>query len=203
MSFSGKIQFTKTAAAQRQIDAAIRMLFANEDELANHTVASAALHILRDLAEQRGTMLAEIPVTGMIKTLRELGQPIPENVSLSDQDRDKLKKWVYGMENRAANFLKHAKIDSHRALDIGLVDNDWVLLQCVCHFKTLVNELTPEMYTFARWHLAVYPTFERDTLPRKENIKDESEQLHKLLRNEQLEAGGELLDIFRKAWPTR
>src|SRR5712691_2463382 len=48
------VYLTKIAAAQRQLDAAIRMAFAGEDELAIHTVLSAAYRIVRDLREKRG-----------------------------------------------------------------------------------------------------------------------------------------------------
>lgn len=48
------IQISKLAAAQRQLDAAIRMFFKREDELAIHTVAAAAFQILRDVTKQRG-----------------------------------------------------------------------------------------------------------------------------------------------------
>jgi hypothetical protein len=48
------VRILKLAAAQRQLDAAIRMFFAEEDELAVTTVAAAAYRILRDIAEKRG-----------------------------------------------------------------------------------------------------------------------------------------------------
>jgi hypothetical protein len=48
------IVITKLAAARRQLDAAIRMTFANEDELAIHTVAAAAYRVLKDILEKRG-----------------------------------------------------------------------------------------------------------------------------------------------------
>ena len=51
---SGKIHVTKLAAAQRQLRAAIRMFFSGEDELAIHTVASAAYRVLSDLKMERG-----------------------------------------------------------------------------------------------------------------------------------------------------
>ncbi len=44
----------KMAAAQRQIDAAIRMYLSEEDKLAVYTVAAAALKILRDVMKGRG-----------------------------------------------------------------------------------------------------------------------------------------------------
>ena len=48
-----KIRVTKVEAARRQIDTAIRMLFSNEDPVAVHTLAMAALRIVRDLAAKR------------------------------------------------------------------------------------------------------------------------------------------------------
>ena len=49
-----QIHVTKLFAAQRQLRAAIRMFFAGEDELAVHTVASAAYRIIADLKAKRG-----------------------------------------------------------------------------------------------------------------------------------------------------
>lgn len=49
-----EVFITKVAAAQRQLDAAIRMTFVGEDELAIHTVVAAAYRIIRDLRAKRG-----------------------------------------------------------------------------------------------------------------------------------------------------
>ena len=46
---------TKHSAAQRQIDAAIRILFSGEDVLAAHTVVAAAHRIVLDIAENRNS----------------------------------------------------------------------------------------------------------------------------------------------------
>jgi hypothetical protein len=51
---SSVIAVTKIAAAQRQLDAAIRMMLSDEDELAVHTVGAASYRILRDLKKKRG-----------------------------------------------------------------------------------------------------------------------------------------------------
>jgi hypothetical protein len=48
------VRILKLSAAQRQLDAAVRMTFADEDVLAITTVAAAAYRILRDVAEKRG-----------------------------------------------------------------------------------------------------------------------------------------------------
>ena len=53
------IQISKIAAAQRQLDAAIRMFFQTEDELAIHTVTAAAFQVFRDLTEERGGHLTK------------------------------------------------------------------------------------------------------------------------------------------------
>jgi len=50
----GRILISKLASAQRQLDAAIRMTFAEEDILAVTTVAAAAYRVLRDIKETRG-----------------------------------------------------------------------------------------------------------------------------------------------------
>jgi hypothetical protein len=53
-SAKAQIYLRKEAAAQRQLDAAIRMTLEGEDELAIHTVAAAAYGILRDLKKHHG-----------------------------------------------------------------------------------------------------------------------------------------------------
>jgi hypothetical protein len=50
----GAVRVLKLAAAQRELDAAIRMTFAEEDVLAITTVANAAYRVLRDIREKRG-----------------------------------------------------------------------------------------------------------------------------------------------------
>lgn len=54
MTETAEVYVNKIAAAQRQLDAAIRMTFAGEDDLAIHTVAAAAYSILRDIKKKNG-----------------------------------------------------------------------------------------------------------------------------------------------------
>ncbi len=54
MTAAAELHVSKLAAAQRQLDAAIRMYFGEEDELAIHTVVSAAYSIISDLKSKRG-----------------------------------------------------------------------------------------------------------------------------------------------------
>jgi hypothetical protein len=48
------LHVTKLAAAKRQLQAAIRLFFLKEDELAVHIVASAAYGLLKGLKRDRG-----------------------------------------------------------------------------------------------------------------------------------------------------
>ena len=43
-----ELHLTKQAAAQRQLDAAVRIFFTGEDVLAIHTIVSAANNVLTD-----------------------------------------------------------------------------------------------------------------------------------------------------------
>ena len=51
------VHVVKIEAARRQIDAAIRMTFLNEDDLAIHTVASAGYKNFSGFIEQKGAMM--------------------------------------------------------------------------------------------------------------------------------------------------
>ena len=48
------VLINKLEAARRQLDAAIRLTFSNEDALAIHTLAAAAYRIVRDILHRRG-----------------------------------------------------------------------------------------------------------------------------------------------------
>lgn len=51
---SSEIHLTKLSSAKKQLQAAIRMYFMEEDELAIHTIASAVYSVLKDLKKNRG-----------------------------------------------------------------------------------------------------------------------------------------------------
>ncbi len=55
-----KTKINKLEGAQKQIDAAIRMLFRNEDPVAIYPIAAASLQVLRDLARARGITIGTL-----------------------------------------------------------------------------------------------------------------------------------------------
>jgi hypothetical protein len=79
----------KLEAARRQLNAAIRMTFANEDELAIHTVAAAAYGIVRDLLGTRGRSDSEeLYAGGIYNTARLLATGELPQAELDDLMRD-------------------------------------------------------------------------------------------------------------------
>jgi hypothetical protein len=67
------VRILKLAAAQRQLDAAIRMTFAEEHALAITAVAAAAYRVLHDIKAQRGhVVLADEWRDGMLGVARAL-----------------------------------------------------------------------------------------------------------------------------------
>jgi len=54
------IKVNKIEAARRQIDAAIRLLFDNEDPIAIHTLIMAGFRILRDIAEKQNSNISKV-----------------------------------------------------------------------------------------------------------------------------------------------
>jgi len=182
-----ELHITKQAAAQRQLDAAIRILFAGEDVFAVHTIVSAAHNVLTDLDNKSGKSALALYAETLSKLQNEHpGIPLPP-------DTEKFKWWLQ-QKNRwsGANFLKHADSDSRRALDPSTLSTDHLLLEACSIYRNIGLEPTHEMNVFGRWHLAIYPSQEEDRIVIKHG--DVSE----LTRDEQLEFGEFLLETIGK-----
>lgn len=142
-----RVHVTKLAAAQRQLRAAIRMFFAQEDELAVHTVASAAYRLIADLKNGRGRdEVADYYLISVfyvvrdyhrgrlpkhftddpeaMKWIQEIAEKLRitestkiEDVRVSVSPETARQYWL--KRNRVANFLKHADRDAreHVSLD--------------------------------------------------------------------------------------
>jgi hypothetical protein len=165
---------TKFNAARRQLDAAIRMFFSDEDVLAVHTLGTAAYRILRDLQKSRGILhypdvlraglwaMAEDyekgRLTGAPPQLLPLIQHVVElrasgtlksatEINIGNEQMleiDDLRK-----STRAANFLKHADRDHAASLSEDEIDNVDLLMRASATYKSLLHSLTPEMAALA------------------------------------------------------
>ena len=129
------LRTNKPDAARRQIDAAVRIFFDEEDELAVLTLAGAAFRIVRDLSEARGTGFVWTTWKGMIKPGMEAE--------------------LWGAFNKVPNFLKHANRDPDGVLD-DVEDGLCVpmLIFAIWLYADLGFQRTPEMVTFIVWCIA-------------------------------------------------
>ncbi len=167
---------TKLEAARRQTDAAIRMIFLNEDALAIHTVAAAAYRILRDVKKLRGhSELADIFATTSRLYAAELAagrrENLPEEIRGSPGWLDYLGRLSSDVDagdemefevtneasywrkfNVAANFLKHADADGEGLLHTNVVDNEDLLARTCSTYADITGHVTPEMLAF-EYHL--------------------------------------------------
>ena len=165
---TAKVHITKLAAAQRQLRAAVRIFFSGEDELAVHTVASAAYRLLQDLKAYRGrdevgdyyltkifycvreylrgklpSYLANDPET--MNWIRKLADEIPIDsdskfTDFSASVSPSMAKEFWQKRNVVSNFLKHADHDPTAAISLDQIDNLQLLMQTYSAYVDLVHD---------------------------------------------------------------
>lgn len=174
-SASAEIYVTKLGAARRQLATAIRMFLKREDELAIHTVGSAAYGLIKDLKAHRGRdEAADFYLTSVFYVVRDhLRGTLPRRFA----DDPEAMQWIQEMadqlpitatseftdivarispaearkhwnkQNRVANFLKHADTDSGSHVSLGEVDNLRLLMMSLGSYVDLTRDLIwPEGY---------------------------------------------------------
>ena len=181
------LHVTKLAAAKRQLQAAIRLFFWEEDELAIHTVASAVYGLLKDLKRdrgqseaadsyrtmffylvrdfRRGTLPAHLTsdpsMLAEIERIADQLSPITADSKLSDVQvtlPPALEKQYWNDSNQAANFLKHADRDTNGTLPLKNVDNNLLLLKCCSAYRDIApDDLGSEGLVFAAFTAANNP----------------------------------------------
>ena len=214
-----EIHLTKLAAAQRQLRAAIRMFFGREDELAVHTVASAAYSVFSDLKERRGrdevgdvyqTMVfyvvrdylrGTLPKhladdTELMRHVREWADalPITENTEYDDLSvcvSPEVAKRYWKERKKVANFLKHADRDAEEHISLDEVDNFDLLMLATGSYIQLGGDPGPEGYVLSLF--SQVRLGEAGALPEGWTIN-----VGLLSDNDQLEFFSELLTELRK-----
>jgi len=178
-----EMQTNKIEAAQRVIDAAIRMLFSGEDPLAIHLLAMSAFRVLRDLSEKCGDVEAHRMFTSFIRPGKE--------------------KKFWRKFNEKLNFLKHADKDPHTIIG-GFNEriNDLILFVASTYYQNLENTLTPEMSALVCWYLALNPDFLPDEIIQSKLLPLRSRLIRKS-RRDQLKLGKELLELSNSVFPSK
>jgi len=75
-----------------------------------------------------------------------------------ERESPKLKSMILGSSNGPANFLKHADHDQNDFINESEMNTDDLLLEACTFYTVMGVDLTAEMRSFGRWHLAVYRT---------------------------------------------
>jgi hypothetical protein len=123
----------KLETGERQIDAAIRMFFLNEDILAIHTLSRAGFRVLFDLTKEGESKVA------LDAHIRKMGEK---------------------QFNEVTNFLKHADRDPDAELneDFHLFTETGIGFGAALYFHH-AKEMTPEMKAFTLWEALMRPQF--------------------------------------------
>ena len=124
---------TKIEAARREINAAIRMYFANEDPLAIHSITAGGMQLIQDLGEKQDKRLGI-----------ELGMHL-----IREERQDEVRILL----RKPQNFIKHSdRLGQENAvLDFHPAAVESYLLIAAVSYKELTGMDTPETRTFAVW----------------------------------------------------
>jgi len=173
------IRLGKLEAARRQLSAAIRIIFQGGDPVVAHTLVGAASNILTDLVEQ------EVPHKSWDAFAQSANSLTP--------------KAYFNLMRDAQNFLKHAKGDPDRELELNPTDTESLAFFAVMNLGEILNhrklgQLSMEESVFQLWHIACYaPELEGADDPFKSALEVFGD-LRGRARVEQLSAGKRALE---------
>lgn len=128
---------TKIQAAERQLNASIRMFFGGEDPIATHNVACAAFDLLRNLAEKTDRPSLMDKMLGMVNESKK---------------NDMIELW-----RKPQNFLKHANRDPDDVLEYNPEILKFYLAFASIAYSEFTNKDTPEVRGFILWFSLMHP----------------------------------------------
>lgn len=220
-SHNAEIFVSKLAAAERQLREATRMFFDERDELAIHSVASAAYRLIADLKKKRGREeAADVRWTAvfyavrdyrrgtlpsymsddpkMMQAIRDWDKQVPAHATESFEEssvrttKADIKKF-WDERNKVANFLKHADSDSTAHLPMEEVDNLDLLSQAHASYSVLSGKVIwPE-----GWVLWLYFSVVRELVEGLPEWETEvARMLERLSANDRLSLCSQLVNDF-------
>jgi len=130
------LRLSKFDVAERQLLLAIRLFFAEEDDVSIHTLCEAAAQVLHDIGKSSG-------VTSIVRD--------------SDRIRPEHQKEWFAAIFKSRNFFKHADQDKDQVHEFKSVFNDMSLLDAVNMYASLKKCWTPETLLFLVWFGLKHP----------------------------------------------
>jgi hypothetical protein len=131
------VRLTKLEAARRQLETAIKLYFACDDDVSIHTLAAAAYSVIRDINEHRGG-------EPMLKDLHLL---LEENLA------HEFRRYI----NRPENFLKHADKDPDGAGELEPRWTEVLIWEASRKYCEISGEQNKLLITFILWFVARQP----------------------------------------------
>ena len=148
---------TKTDAAERQLNTAIRLFFENRDHLSSYALAVASREVTDGVIKSRRSELYE-------RELARVGDPLKVRLSYREELKVLIKREFYEdfleLDHKWQNFFKHAckdpdaEIEPFTAKLLALV-----VIWAIKNYSLLTQRLTIEMKTFFVWFAVAEPQF--------------------------------------------
>ena len=147
---------TKTDAAERQLNTAIRLFFENRDHLSSYALAVASREVTDDVIQSRYSELYQ-------RELARVGDPLKVRLSYWKVlerliGKDKFDKNFIDLHNKWKRFLKHADKDPDAEIEpfttklLALV-----ILTAIGNYTLLTQHWAIEMQTFFVWIAVAEP----------------------------------------------
>jgi hypothetical protein len=147
---------TKTDAAERQLNTAIRLFFEDRDHLSSYALAVASREVTDGVIQSRSSELYQ-------RELARVGDPLKVRLSYWEEmniliDKDKIDMNFATLHNKWQNFLKHAKTDPDAEIEPFTTKQLALLISTAMrNYFLLTQHLTIEMKTFFVWFAVAEP----------------------------------------------
>lgn len=157
------IQLNKIEAAQREIDAAVRLTFAQEDSVAVHAVIAGVHRIIQDFYRARGDAEAYLRLGDWIA---------PAHAA---------RFWRF--LDAAGAFLAPGEWDAERVFELEEDANDFLIVFAARWYQSQGYAATRPMRIFATWYVACNPGILRPEAMPEAAITAQMEAMSKALQS--------------------
>jgi hypothetical protein len=149
------IMITKTDAAERQLNTAIRIFFENRDHLSSYALAVASREVTDGVIQSRRSELYQ-------RELARVGDPLKVRLSYWEEMKvlieDKFHEDFITLDHKWQNFLKHAKTDPDAEIEpVTTKQLALVIIFAIKNYILLTQHWTTEMATFFAWFVVAEP----------------------------------------------
>ncbi len=158
ISFLNNVMITKTEAAERQLNTAIRLFFENRDHLSSYALAAASREVTDRVIQIRHSELYQ-------RELARVGDPLKIRLSyweqinnLNDKNKDRYGPEFVNLHNKWKNFFKHAKTDPDEEIEPFTTKHlALVIITAIWNYGLLTEHWTTEMNIFFAWSAVAEP----------------------------------------------